>query len=364
MQKPYPPVYYADYLQLDRLLGSQQRKSEEYGATAHDEMLFIVVHQAYELWFKQILFELESVIGLFEKDRIDERSIGVAVSRLMRVTEIQKILIDQLRVLETMTPLDFLEFRDYLVPASGFQSYQFRLIENRLGLQYGTRLSYNQAPYYSRLSPEHQQLLQESDRKPSLFVLVEKWLERTPFLEFGRYNFWATYREAVERMLRNDRAIIEKNPTLGENEKSEQLRQLKNTEENFEALFDPARHDEWVRQGVRRLSYRATEAALLICLYRDQPILHLPFRLITTLVDIDELLTTWRYRHTLMVHRMIGTKIGTGGSSGHQYLRETTERHKVFVDFFNLSTFLIPRSQLPKLPDEIEKNLGFFYGQD
>jgi tryptophan 2,3-dioxygenase len=364
MEKPYPPVYYADYLELDRLLDSQHRKSEEYGAPAHDEMLFIVVHQAYELWFKQILFELESVIGLFEKDRIDERSIGVAVSRLMRVTEIQKILIDQLRVLETMTPLDFLEFRDYLVPASGFQSYQFRLIENRLGLQYGTRLSYNQAPYYSRLSPEHQKLLQESDRKPSLFVLVEKWLERTPFLEFGHYNFWATYREAVERMLGNDRAIIENNPTLGENEKSEQLRQLRSTEENFEALFDQTRHDELVRQGVRRLSYRATEAALLICLYRDQPILHLPFRLVTTLVDIDELFTTWRYRHTLMVHRMIGTKIGTGGSSGHQYLRETTERHKVFVDFFNLSTFLIPRSRLPKLPDEIEKNLGFFYGQD
>src|SRR5574342_600167 len=115
MQRPHPPLYYADYLQLDRLLASQNLKSVEYGAPAHDEMLFIIVHQAYELWFKQILHELDSVARLFEKQTIDEKNIGVAVARLSRITEIQKIMIAQLRVLETMTPLDFLEFRDFLV---------------------------------------------------------------------------------------------------------------------------------------------------------------------------------------------------------------------------------------------------------
>ena len=89
--------------------------------------------------------------------------------------------------------------------------------------------------------------------------------------------------------------------------------------------------------------------------------LHLPYRLLTLLMDVDEHFTTWRYRHALMVHRMIGTKIGTGGSSGHDYLRQTAERHKVFSDLFNLSTFFIPRSRLPELPEAVRQKLGFHY---
>ena len=91
----------------------------------------------------------------------------------------------------------------------------------------------------------------------------------------------------------------------------------------------------------------------------DQPILHLPFRFLTLLVDVDELLANWRYRHALMVHRMIGTKIGTGGSSGHQYLMKAMASHRVFGDLFNLSTFLIPRSALPPLPAKAARRLGF-----
>src|SRR5437868_12229 len=120
------PVYYSEYLKLDKILSSQLPKSTETGQTAHDETLFIIVHQVYELWFKQILFELDSLQDMFKKDYVDEEYIGVAVSRLKRITEIQKVLLEQFRVIETMTPMDFLEFRDFLVPASGFQSYQFR----------------------------------------------------------------------------------------------------------------------------------------------------------------------------------------------------------------------------------------------
>jgi tryptophan 2,3-dioxygenase len=363
MEKPYPPIYYADYLKLEQLLSSQSLKSVEYGKPAHDEMLFIVVHQAYELWFKQILHELDSAIRLFEKNTVDEKNISVAVARFMRVTEIQKILIDQLRVLETMTPLDFLEFRDYLVPASGFQSFQFRLIENKLGLKHGQRLEYNQSAYFTRLSEEHQTMVRQVDQETSLLQLIEKWLERTPFLEFEKFNFWTAYREAVTKMMTDDRAIIQNNPSLSNEEKSAQFKQLDMTWENFDALFDEAKHNEMIQSGHRRISYRATQAALLICLYRDQPILHLPFKLLMTLVDIDELFTAWRHRHALMVHRMIGTKIGTGGSSGHQYLKATADTHKIFTDFFNLSTFLIPRSALPKLPEEVERSLGFYYKQ-
>lgn len=361
MNKPYPPIYYSDYLHLENLLSSQELKSTAYGNPAHDEMLFIIVHQAYELWFKQILHELDSVVHLFEKNYVDEKNIGVAVARLIRITEIQKVLIDQLRILETMTPLDFLEFRDYLVPASGFQSIQFRLIENKLGLKHNQRLQYNESPYYSRLSKEHQDMLKHSEQGVSLLELLEKWLERTPFLEFGHFNFWNDYRQAVAAMLAEDKKIIQNNSTLSENEKTQQIKQLDVTQENFEALFDEAKHNKLIQDGQRKLSYRATQAALLICLYRDQPILHLPFRLLTTLIDIDELFTTWRYRHVLMVQRMIGTKIGTGGSSGYQYLKATSEMHKIFTDLFNLSTFLIPRSALPKLPEDVERNLGFYY---
>lgn len=357
------PVYYAEYLQLDKLLASQEPESVRAGKPAHDEMLFIIVHQAYELWFKQILHELDAVLATFQQEYIAEKLIGTAVSRLTRITEIQKILIDQLRVLETMTPLDFLDFRDLLVPASGFQSYQFRLIENKLGLKHKQRKTFGRASYDQRLSSEHQALVNAAAQAPSLLSLIEKWLERTPFLQFGDFDFWASYRQAVEQMLAEDRATITSNPTLPENEKRVQLRELEKTRESFAALFDNEKHEKLVSEGARALSLKANLAALLISLYRDEPILHLPFRLITVLIDIDELMTTWRYRHALMVERIIGSKIGTGGSSGFEYLRKTAESHKVFSDFFALSTYLIPRSALPALPQDVEKQLGFYYSR-
>ena len=152
-------------------------------------MLFIVVHQAYELWFKQILHELGSVIALFRA------RLGGRAQRRRRAgpprargAEIQKILIDQLRVLETMTPLDFLEFRDFLVPASGFQSLQFRLIENQLGLRARPAL-----PREDRRRPRRPTQRVSAEAEPSLFDLVERWLERTPFLELPGFQFWEQY---------------------------------------------------------------------------------------------------------------------------------------------------------------------------
>ncbi|MCG8604371.1 tryptophan 2,3-dioxygenase, partial [bacterium] len=136
MKNNYPPLHYHDYLRLDQLLTLQHPRSQQLtGQLAHDEILFIIVHQTYELWFKQILHELDSVRSIFKQSFVNEKNIGIAVSRLFRIIEIQKLLVDQIRVLETMTPLDFLDFRGFLLPASGFQSYQFRLLENNLGLR-------------------------------------------------------------------------------------------------------------------------------------------------------------------------------------------------------------------------------------
>jgi tryptophan 2,3-dioxygenase len=357
----YPPIYYADYLHLDNLLNCQKTKSGEYAVEAHDEMLFIIVHQVYELWFKQILHEIASINQMFTSESVDERSIGIAVSRLHRITEIQKLLIEQLRVLETMTPLDFLEFRDYLIPASGFQSFQFRLIENKLGLSGKKRISYNNADYLNTLEERHRKLILETVKYPSTFELVERWLERTPFLNYGGFDFWGWYKQAVERMLENDGNIILNNKTLSENKRDMQLKQLASTKLNFEALFNIDKHNELIEKGERNFSNKATLAALFINLYRDEPILHMPFMFLNTLVEMDEMFTEWRYRHALMVHRMIGSKIGTGGSSGHHYLMSTVNKHRIFTDLFDISTYLIPRSELPKLPDELMKQLSFSF---
>ena len=102
-------------------------------------------------------------------------------------------------------------------------------------------------------------------------------------------------------------------------------------------------------------------AALMLNLYNEEPLLQLPYRFLLCLIDIDELLTTWRYRHAQMVLRMLGRKTGTGGSSGHSYLRETAVRHHIFTDLHNISTLLIPRSELPALPPRLVKELGFYY---
>jgi tryptophan 2,3-dioxygenase len=352
------PLYYADYLQLDRLLGSQQMQSALHGRPAHDEMLFIIVHQAYELWFKQVLWELDAVLAAFRGSSVAEEDVGRAVLRCGRIVEIQRVLIEQIDVLETMTPLDFLDFRDELFPASGFQSVQFRLIENKLGMRREDRLQINDAPYTSRFSSEDAARVEASEKEPSLFDLIEGWLERTPFLHFGDFDFWREYGQAVDAMLAGDRASIQNNPTLTEGEKATQLAGVEATARRFADLFEP-RTDEAATAPGRHFSRRALQAALLIHLYRDEPILHLPFRLLALLADIESNFTTWRQRHARMAMRMIGTRIGTGGTSGHEYLDRAAERHKVFSDLSALSSFFIPRSKLPKLPAHVRSRMGF-----
>lgn len=353
------PVYYADYLRLDQLLSSQNLASASAGTPVHDEMLFIIVHQAYELWFKQILWELDAVAAVLDRDRVDEMEMLRIVAHLDRITEIQKLLIDQISVLETMTPLDFLEFRNYLIPASGFQSVQFRLIENKLGMRPQDRLRLAGASYAAALSEADQAIVEASERGPSLFDLVEAWLERTPFLDHGDFHFWQEYQKAVRELLEHDRSVVASNPNLTEEEREAQLRSFDQTFNLYEAVFDETKHKELVEAGERRLSHRAFQAALFTNLYRDEPALQEPFRLLMLLMDIDEGFTTWRYRHAQMTLRMIGRRVGTGGSAGAAFLTRSAERSRVFGDLFQLSTFMIPRSQLPALPVEVERAMRF-----
>ena len=354
----YPPVQYTDYLKVDTITNLQSRRSEEFGKPVHDEMLFIIIHQTYELWFKQILFELDSAIEIFTQDKVEERAMLTINSRLNRIIEIQKVLINQVDILDTMTPMDFLEFRDYLYPASGFQSVQFRLVENKLGLE--QRLTYNNHNYKESLNTKDKSRASETENTPSLFTLLEKWLERTPFLSNETFSFWKDYRAAVEKRIESSRTNL-KNSTFDDETKQKHLKGISMMEEGFRSVFNEAAYEKMQKEGSWRLSHKALRAALFIYLYRDEPILQSPFNMMQNLQTIDENFTQWRYRHALMVHRMIGIKMGTGGSSGHKYLKAAGDKHKIFQDLNNLATFFIPKSSLPKLPEDILKKLGFNY---
>lgn len=339
-------VHYSDYLQLDKILHAQEMESEKAGAAAHDEMLFIIIHQAYELWFKQILFEIDSIAAIMSQPAINDNSpeLQTVVHRLGRIETILRVAVHQIDILETMTPLDFLDFRDFLRPASGFQSWQFKITEAKLGLRYTER--HGQQYYTSQLRPEHIALIKEVESAPNLLDLINAWLERMPFFddpafwqgypnaEKGRHPFWERYRDIYA-------------DSLVEGEKQN----LK----HFDGLF---LEDDLPAEG-RRLSPRACRSALFIMLYRGFPLLQAPFQLLDTLLDIDEQLSTWRYRHITMVTRMIGYRTGTGGSTGRDYLRGALEKHYIFREIVGLSSYLIDRKRLPALTKELEARLGF-----
>ena len=130
----------------------------------------------------------------------------------------------------------------------------------------------------------------ESEKSESLFTLIEKWLERTPFLASEDYNFWEQYKAAVSKMIFNDKKIIEENDDIGDDEKENYFNQYNATEKMFNSLFNESVFNKMIDEGQFRLSYKATHAALLILLYREQAILHNPYRLLSKLIDLDELL--------------------------------------------------------------------------
>ena len=344
------PQYYAEYLELEKILNAQHPVSfEPHYTPAHDEMLFIIIHQAYELWFKQIMHEVESVIGIMQQPAINDNSpeLQTAVHRLNRVNTIMRVLVHQMDIMETMTPMDFLDFRDLLRPASGFQSWQFKVLEARLGLRFEDR--HGQAYYTSMLKPEYTKIVKESETLPNLLELMNKWLERMPFfddpklwLDFEKsydapagelHEFWQEYRNRLIQSLADAESANLK---------------------YFEKIIGFAGHEE-----PRQLSAAASRAALFIMLYRGYPMLQQPFQLINCVLELDEQLSTWRYRHMNMVHRMIGHRIGTGGSTGKDYLKGAADKHYIFKEFALLTSFLIERRHLPKLGKEMSVRIGF-----
>jgi len=345
-------LYYSDYIELDRILNSQHPKSFESLEEGNDEMLFIIIHQVYELWFKQILFELDLVRHIFIQDRINDNSddLSKVVQKLKRIGKILELINQQVSVLETMTALDFLEFRNVLLPASGFQSKQFRLIEAKLGLKMEQRYKREYYKYTRRgsLSEADLQEVDQAESEPTLKELIIHWLERMPYLDDQYWNeykqsalsghedkhrFWADYREAYRTSLSGNEA-----DRLAE----------------FERVFFDA--------GRGNVPPAAMRAALFITLYRNLPIFNLPFELLNALSEIDELLSSWRYRHFMMVRRMIGLRVGTGGTSGAGYLEGTLSQHYAFREITEVATFLIERSKRPMLPNALREKASFNLG--
>ena len=244
-----PSVTYGSYLAVDELLALQRPRSE---GPEHDEMLFIVIHQVYELWFKQLLHEVDHVIVL-----LDARDPFRAQHSLKRILTILKVLVAQLDILETMTPLEFQSFRTRLEAASGFQSDQFRQLEFVLGNK--SQAAIDRFPASSRARTALEQR----------FAAVTLW---DAFLKYLSRDGYAV---PPDQLSRDVRARIEPSPEL---------------------------------------------QATLIEVYRRDP---QHAEMCERLVDLDEGLQEWRYRHVKMVQRTIGAKIGTGGSSGAQYLAAT-----------------------------------------
>ncbi len=244
---------YNSYLKVPELLGLQQFESEP---PAHDELLFITIHQAYELWFKQILFELDSVQEAMADDQIYEAS-----RLLKRVLKIESLLVDQIHILETMTPRDFLRFRSVLNPASGFQSIQFREVEFLSGVRDRSLLK------HIRQEEEEAQRLQRRLEEPSLRTGFYRLLQRQGF---------------------------EVKVPSEDGEPTPEVR-----EHNLKVLFELYRYPE-----ERFHLYTLSES----------------------LVEHDQNILLWRFHHVRVVERLIGTKMGTGGSAGVEYLNSTLNR--------------------------------------
>ena len=291
--------------------------------------------------------------------------MNVVVHRLDRVVEIWKLLNHQVDVLETMTPLDFLEFRELLHGASGFQSRQFRQIEASLGLKVESRFrpDYYKHTRFGGFNEKDMAEITAFEEQGTLLELVEKWLERMPFFAAGfwqdwsenpgaagveagvspaeappveiAFPFWTRYRAVYERSL---------------SERDEKAALL----DQFDDIF--------FRAGWGAFRPAALRAALFIMLYRDEPIFRLPFALLNSLIEIDEHLGNFRYRHLQMVRRMIGSRVGTGGSSGQEYLQGAVNKNYIFKELTGITTYLIERRHLPTLPPRLRRALRFNLG--
>lgn len=349
-------LYYSEYLSLDTILHAQHLESEKNNQTAHDEMLFIIVHQTVELWFKQFLFELDSILELFSRAHLQDEDMHIVVSRLQRMVQIQKLLIQQFDVLETMSPMDFLSFRDFLIPASGFQSVQFKMIEKKLGI-----VLLQQHAAYSASVLSTAELEKLDNQKDTLFQGVMKWLERNPFLKSGQYSFEKEYKKSIDTFLNREKEMIQNHPLIEKENVASELKKMESFQKSLESIFDETQYQAEMTEGKKKFSRKAFLSALFIRIYPHYAILQMPYQILELLVDVNEYHVMWKRRHLSMIQRMIGIKMGTGGTSGKDFLQKTIAQSYIFSDLIEMPSYMIAKKNIPQLPSDISQKLGYVF---
>lgn len=353
------PTYW-DYLGLEQLLSLQDglKDGEEPSA---DELHFIIVHQVFELWFKLVLREIRLARDSISAEMVQEDSVPQLVRHLQRITKIFEHTLSQWAVMETLTPQDFLAFRDKLVPASGFQSYQMRELEIVLGLDPKQRLDsgFGDPVSVIRNLAEDSEggrfakgRLEAAERERSLAEALNEWLYRTPIRGSSPSSpedtsvlegFIEEYVAAQGAHLQRQARIYGTQGTLTEDEASERLQKTLEETKAFLRATD-------IEESKRAERARVRCAVLFIESYRELPLLAWPRTLLDAVVELEESMVLFRTRHVRMVERVIGRRMGTGGSSGVDYL-ESTLKYRIFTDLWTVRTILLPRSALPALPN-------------
>lgn len=340
-------VYYPDYLKLDDILSAQAPLSRINQEPAHDEMLFIITHQTLELWMKQIHHELDSIISMFSKVSLEHSDLARVLHQLERVIKVQDLMRAHFNVLETMTPLDFLDFRDALIPASGFQSVQFKQLEKKLGIQ---------GHQSNDIKRHAKEVLSDKDQKKldvlatSLFECIEGWLERNPFIKMKDYDFETEFVGMVKHIFQDEISKVKQHPFKRKEDQEDEEKNI----ENLKKQFDKDLNEE--QQGLNK---KAFLSALFIHLYRDHALLHLPYQILRTLVALDQKHTRWKQRHLGLVRMMIGLKTGTGGTSGQGYLSRSIGQSSIFPKLVSAPSYMTSRQDLKPLPDFLAKQLSF-----
>jgi len=336
---------YADYLNLHPLLDLQGEDRE----INSDEMHFIIVHQTFELWFKQVIRELSEVRDILSQVPVPEDQIPKAVDHLGRTTEIFRLMANQWTVLETLTPQGFLAFRDGLGSASGFESFQMREFEFLLGLENEDRVGGVDPLDSFRRMPENEtnkavlERLELAAGMPSLYDSVMSWIERTPIMgsAYGSEDDDAVVNLYVSNHLDAHKIICEeaaeRSSGWGAGDSDKAAERMMASHEGAVSFLMPDGEIDRSRAGL-----------LFIESYRELPLLTWPRKLIDALVELEESMVKWRHAHARMVERIMGRRIGTGGTSGVDYL-DWTSQYRIFKDLWGIRTVLVKPQRRPVL---------------
>ncbi|MBM3977757.1 MAG: tryptophan 2,3-dioxygenase [Planctomycetes bacterium] len=359
--KPKPTNYW-EYIRVEELLALQGGLAGDAAKLSNDEVMFITVHQVYELWFQLIRRELTSVRDLMRADPVAEQELSKAVACMRRVIAILRQAIDHFEVMETLSTREYLAFRDKLMPASGFQSAQLRQIEILLGMQESERIPYGLDESYTEALRAHDggessalaRVRQQSADRPTLKEALEEWLWRTPIDGRGPREPGADAALArfLDSYLRAHAREVDGSCALAlERSRSEDDRQrlrvrYEQEKASVRKFFERGDTPDSAR------TQRIRAAMLFIATYRELPLLAWPRELLDTLIELEQVLTIWRGRHARMVERVIGRRTGTGGSAGVEYLDQTAMRYRVFRDLWAIRTLQIREEAAPGLEND------------